>query len=120
MKENEVICILCPQACRIKVTVDDNGEVAMVNGYSCDRGKDYAIQEIKDPRRILTTTVRTTSKTHPLLSVKTNKPIPKKLLGKAMNVIAHIEVKPPIKIGEVILPNILDTGSDVIATQELK
>ena len=37
-----------------------------------------------------------------------------------MDVIAKIEVQAPIKIGDVLIKNILDTGVDIVATRNIK
>ncbi len=37
-----------------------------------------------------------------------------------MKLIARVEVKAPIKINEVIIKNILETGTDIIATRTIK
>lgn len=43
----------------------------------------------------------------------------KKKMFMAMNQLAEIRIKPPVKIGEVIIPNLLNTGVDVIASDDL-
>jgi len=63
--------------------------------------------------------VRTNYPDHPLLSVRTDRPIPKKLLMECMRLLAEIKINSPVKMGEVILRNVLDTGANIIATQEL-
>ena len=117
----EVICLQCPLACKIKVVVSENGEILEMEGYTCPKGKEYAEQEVKNPVRILTTTVRVLSRDdeHPLLPVRTRSPIPKKLLKECMRVLARVEVCPPVKVGDVIVENILGTGVDVISTAEV-
>ncbi|MCD6472916.1 DUF1667 domain-containing protein [Candidatus Aerophobetes bacterium] len=117
-QEHEIICTLCPLACHIKL-VSEGEKIITISDYGCKKGKEYAIQEFKFPQRVLTTTIRTSDITHPLLSVRTNKPISKKLLKECMILLANEEISPPVKIGEVVISNVLNTGSDVIATQEL-
>ena len=56
----------------------------------------------------------------PLVSVKTEKAIPKRLLLKAMAEIAQIEVKAPIEIGQVIKDDLMGTGVSLIATRNIK
>jgi len=119
-KEEIIICLVCPLACQIKLIIDDEGNVKRVVGAECDKGKEYALKEYTWPERVLTATVRTIKSSPPLLSVRTNRPIPKKLLMKCMGLLAEIKVEPPVKMGEVILSNVLNSGADVIATQELR
>ena len=81
----------------------------------------YAKEEIINPRRVLTTTVRINSKDqlHPLLPVTTTGPIPKGLLKEAMLVLAEMELEAPVKYNDIVYPNILNTGVDVVATTEV-
>ncbi|MCD6419973.1 MAG: DUF1667 domain-containing protein [Synergistetes bacterium] len=119
--KKEIICLQCPLACRMTVELTESGEILSVSGNSCPRGEEYAEQEIKQPLRILTTTVRVLSKDieHPRLPVRTQGLIPKVLLKKCMKTLASVEVRPPVRVGDVVLENILSTGVDVISTAEV-
>ncbi len=112
----ELICIGCPRGCHLKVDVDND---YAVTGNSCNIGAEYGRNELKNPTRILTSTVRIDGAAVSCLPVKTNKPIPKGLLFEAMEVVKKTEVKAPVKTGDVIIHNILDTGADLIATKSL-
>jgi CxxC motif-containing protein len=116
---NEIICIVCPLACRVSVAVDDQGHILEVDGFQCKKGKEYAVAEYRSSRRILTTTVIAEKSRHALLPVRTNSPIPREKLFECMDHLARVRVEPPLKSGEVIVRNILDTGSDIITTREL-
>lgn len=113
-----IICILCPKGCRAEVKV--NGERIGVGGKLCKRGIPYVQEEFKNPKRILTTTMRTEESLSRLLPVRTRGPIPKKNLKKAVALLSRIRVSPPIKVGQVILTNILETGQDIIASDDLR
>jgi CxxC motif-containing protein len=54
------------------------------------------------------------------VSVKTNKPIAKKYLKELAKMTHSIEVEAPIEIGQVIVPNIIENGIDLIATRRVK
>ncbi len=110
----EMICIACPIGCHL--TIDGN---LRVEGNICPRGEKYAIEEMTHPTRIVTTTVRTISSLTPRLSVKTKDPIPKELIFKVLDVLGGITVSKNVKIGDVIVSNILDTGVDIIATKAI-
>ena len=56
----------------------------------------------------------------PLVSVKTEKAIPKRLLLEAMAEIAEIEVEAPVEIGQVIKDNLIGTGVKLVATRNIK
>ena len=118
-KVEEIICVSCPKGCRIKVESKDD-EIIDISGFGCKEGKRYAREEFKNPTRILPTTVKVKGGEFPLVSVKTKKGIPKDKLLKAMEVIAKIEVKAPVEIGDIILDDILDTGVELVATRNIK
>jgi len=54
-----------------------------------------------------------------LLPVKTNQPIPKEQLMDAMVFISKLKVKPPVKVGQIIVKNLMDMQVDLVATDEL-
>ncbi|MCF8001737.1 MAG: DUF1667 domain-containing protein [Halanaerobiales bacterium] len=118
MEKNDIICTGCPKGCRVTVEVE-NEEIINIEGYECPTGKKYAIDEYKNPTRILPTTIRVKNGEFPLVPVKTAEPIPKSLLIKAMDVIAKKEVEAPVKIGDILIKNILDTGVNVVATRNI-
>ena len=112
----ELICIGCPRGCHLKVD-EENGY--KVTGNNCNIGAEYGYNELTNPTRTLTSTVRVIDGFHDCLPVKTNKPIPKRLLMEAMELINGVVVCAPVKKGQVIIENILDTGCDVIATRDI-
>ena len=67
-ERTELICITCPVGCTLDVT-HDGGAIVEVDGQTCRRGIEYAEQELTDPRRMVTTTVRIRGSLHPLLPV---------------------------------------------------
>ncbi|MDO4988627.1 MAG: DUF1667 domain-containing protein [Synergistes sp.] len=121
MKEQVVICLQCPFACNITVTIADDGHITDFKNNRCERGKNYATQEIVCPVRVLTSTVllETKDKEHPMLPVQTSAPIPKANLFDAMKIIMGIKAKAPVKYNEVIYPNILGIGVDLVSTSEV-
>lgn len=118
MEKNDIICTGCPKGCRVTVEVE-NEEIINIEGYECPTGKKYAIDEYKNPTRILPTTIRVKNGEFPLVPVKTAEPIPKSLLIKAMDVIAEREVDTPVEIGDVLIKDILNTGVNVVATRNI-
>lgn len=112
--KKELVCIVCPRGCRLTAEIDGN-TVKSVSGNSCIRGKNYAENECTNPVRTITTTVKTEDGGR--LSVKTKSPIPKDKIFECMEVINSCTAKLPVKCGDVIISDILKTGSDVVATQ---
>jgi CxxC motif-containing protein len=105
--------------CEVTLTIDDDGKVASIAGHKCKEGQKYVLDEYKNPVRTLTATVLTQSSSQSLLAVRTTAPIPKAKLVPGMIALAKVRTKPPIKIGDVITSNLLDTGIDVVATSDL-
>ncbi|MBU1290273.1 DUF1667 domain-containing protein, partial [bacterium] len=116
MEEKEIVCVSCPMGCRMTVQAKE-GDIISITGNDCPKGIEYAKEEFTNPLRILPTTVRVIGGELPLVSVKTEKAIPKGLLLKAMAEIAEIEVKAPIKIGQVIKDDLIGTGVSLVATR---
>lgn len=110
-------CIVCPIGCRITVDVGKSEEVLKVSGNQCFRGEIYAIEEITNPTRMLTTTVKLNHGSINRLPVKTVQPVPKPLLYQCMQQLNQLEVDAPVKGGQVLVKNLLNTGVDVIATR---
>ena len=118
-QEREIICIMCPLACLVKVTIDDEGNVSDVANNMCKEGNKYAAAECKFPGRVLTATVLTEGSKQVLLPARSNHPIPKEKLMDCMLSLARIKVRPPVKMGQVIVSDIAGTGVDMVATDEL-
>lgn len=119
MEQRKITCIVCPLGCEIKASMDGD-KIVDISGYSCEKGKSYAISEITDPRRTLTTTMRVRDGKSPLVSVKSQKPIKNDLLFSCMKQINMAEVIAPVKIGDTVIKNIYDTGVDIVATKSIE
>jgi len=119
IKEKNIICIMCPMGCLITVTIDDNGDILRFSGNLCKEGEKYAKAECTFAGRVLTTTILTRNSLRKLLPVKTNQPIPKEQLMDAMVFISKLKVKPPVKVGQIMVKNLMDMQVDLVATDEL-
>jgi len=113
--ERTLTCIVCPLGCQIKVELD-GGKVLSVTGNTCPRGKEYAETECISPMRTVTSTVRCAD--GGLVSVKTDRPIPKGKMADCMAILNATVAKTPLAIGDVILENVF--GSNIVATQNRK
>ena len=102
MEKRELTCIGCPLGCSITVTLNGK-EVTSVTGNTCSRGAIYAKKEVTDPTRIVTSSVRVTGGTAPMVSVKTKEDIPKSMIFDCTNALKDITVAAPVRIGDVIL-----------------
>ena len=115
MEEREVICIGCPMGCRVKVSVGSDGEVSIIGGNECKKGLKYVIDEVKSPVRMLTMTLLVEGN-RSLLPVKASRPVPKSIIKDCVRALAKIKVKPPVKIGQVIVPNVCGTDADLVSS----
>lgn len=113
----ELICITCPKGC-VTTVWKENGEIK-IEGKICKKGKEYIKQEYIEPKRVLTSTVVVEHSAIKRLPVRTREAIPKKKLFAAMDELSKVRIKPPLKMGEVIISNLLNTGVDVIASDDL-
>ncbi len=111
-------CIVCPTGCEIQVKKNESGETSF-EGYACKRGLEYAQQEFYEPKRILTTTMRVQNGFLPLIPVRTDVAILKDKLGDALKEIAVKQITAPIKAGDILIENILDSGANIIASRDL-
>ena len=112
-----LVCIECPIGCSL--TAEKIGEQWDVKGNRCVKGVNFAINEITDPRRSISSTVRTTFKTVPRLSVRTQGEVPLNTIFAVMEQINSVSLDHPVHIGEVIIENVSNTGINVIATSDL-
>lgn len=118
-------CTTCPSECPLIVEVErdadgDVVEVHSVTGNSCPRGDKFAHQELTCPMRVLTTTVAVSSGDEALLPVRTAEAIPLELHAQAMALIRGLVVNAPIHMGDVILPNLLDTNINLVASMDIE
>jgi len=113
----EIRCIVCPTGCLVHVE-NINGEL-IIEGHSCKRGEVYARDEFIAPKRILTTTIRVENGFLPLIPVRSDKPIPKDKLRDALKEIAQIVGITPIKMGDILIENVLGLEINIIASRDL-
>jgi len=90
------------------------------------RIKQFKQKDIGDMNRegikkkdILTTLVRVKGSNVKVVSVKSTKPIEKKLFKECSKALGMIYVSAPINEGDLICKNILNTGVDIIATKNI-
>ena len=112
-------CVTCPVGCEMDVKVKD-GEVLSIEGNRCAKGEEFVLQELREPMRILTTTVRITGAKWAMLPVRTDKPIPKRLFFQVVSELGGLELRAPVKVSDVIVKDVAQTGADVIAARNMR
>ena len=118
-------CTTCPSECLLTVEVERDAsgnvaEVRSVTGNNCPRGDKFAHQELTCPMRVLTTTVAVSGGDEVLLPVRTAEAIPLALHAQAMALIRGLIVEAPIRMGDAILPNLLNTNINLIASMDIE
>lgn len=113
----ELICISCPQGCRLTAEYDTAPRNARISGNRCPRGAVYAVNELTDPRRTVTAVVPTVDEKHPVLPVRSTEPFPKEKIPQLLNMLYAMKVNLPVLCGDIILKDALGTGIDIIAAE---
>ena len=104
------------KGCHLKV--DEENDYA-VTGNACPRGAEYGKNELKNPKRVITSTVKTNSTEYCRCPVKTNGAIPKGKMFEIMKMLDDVELKTPIRVGDIVVRNLFDTGVDIVACKEI-
>ena len=117
-------CTTCPFECLLTVEVERDADGAVVEmrsvaGNSCPRGDKFAHQELTCPMRVLTPTVAVSGGDEALLPVRTAEAIPLALHAQAMDLIRGLVVDAPVRMGDVVLGNLLNTKIDLIASMDI-
>ncbi len=110
MEEKKLVCIMCPMGCELTVKEKD-GEL-QVSGNTCMRGVTFAKEEVTNPKRVVTTLVKTANG---VKSCKTTKPIPKGLMFECVKEIEKLKLG-KVEFGQVIIKNVLGTDADIVVT----
>lgn len=109
-------CIVCPIGCHLEAELSESGEILSISGNTCKRGDAYMRDELTDPRRTLTSTVKLVGAANEkFLPVKTDGGISKGRLFEAMEALSKITVPVPVKRGDVIVENFLGEGVALVA-----
>lgn len=112
----EYICIVCPNGCHLRYDeVNDTCE-----GNRCPRGKEYARNEFSHPKRSVTSSVRTSVKGYPVISVRTSKDIDKELIPALLQELKKALVTEKLGMNAVVIKNVLNTDVDIITTTSMQ
>lgn len=115
---NNLICTVCPIACNITVENKENDKYK-IRGNKCEKGEVYAVQEIKNPVRIFTSTVNISGGNIKRLPIRSKVPVSKNIISEIIKPIREIQVNAPIKKGDIIIENILGSGVDIVASRSV-
>lgn len=119
VEKKHFTCVICPLGCEIDVELQ-NGNVVSMEESKCEKGKEFVLQELEEAMRILTTTVPVKGAKWAMLPVRTDKPIPKRLLSKVIEQLANIELHAPVKMYHVVVKDVAGTDANIVATRNMK
>ena len=111
-------CIICPNGCTLDVESD--GRDLSVKGNLCMRGASYAKEEMTDPKRTISSSMRLEGGEMEIVSVRLDRPVPKSMIFPIMDVIKAASAVAPVHIGDVLIHDVLSTGADIIATRNIE
>ena len=121
MKRKELTCIVCPNGCPLEIGYETDPEMKVVNieGHTCDKGPKWAEQEMVRPMRTIASNVVVNNGNFPLVSVRTDAPIPKQSIFPVMEAIRNTRIDAPVAIGEVLISKPAGTDCNIIATRHV-
>ena len=94
-------------------------KIVTIEGATCKKGKEYVNQELTNPKRNISSSVKVINGDLEIVSVRLNGSIPKDKIFEVMDEIKNITVDAPVKIGDIIKHNILNLNVDLIATKNI-
>jgi CxxC motif-containing protein len=118
VEKRHFVCVVCPIGCEIDV-VHDGGKIISMEGNKCEKSEEFVRQELIEPMRILTTTVRIQGARWVVIPVRSDKAVPKRLFPRIMKQLTRIRLQAPVSILDVVASDVLDTGANIIATRTM-
>jgi CxxC motif-containing protein len=117
-EKKHFVCVVCPIGCEIDV-VHEDGKIISMEGNKCEKSVEFVSQELIEPMRILTTTVRIQGSRWPVVPVRTDRAVPKRLFPRIMKRLRLVELQAPVNMLDMVLRDILRTGANIIATRTM-
>jgi CxxC motif-containing protein len=112
---DRLTCVLCPVGCELEVTGSRDGPE--VRGNQCEKGVDFAIEEVLNPKRNLATSVPLRNRPATMVSVRLSARVPRDLIFPILAEIAGLRPDPPVRRGQILIRDVLGSGADVIVTR---
>ena len=113
---DRLTCVLCPVGCELEVLGGEAGGLE-VRGNACDKGLPFAEEEILHPQRNLATSVPVKGTEAKMVSVRLSAPVARDMLFPILAEISRLRPAAPVRRGQVLIADVLQTGVDVIATR---
>jgi len=117
-EKKHFVCVVCPIGCEIDV-VHDGSKIISMEGNKCEKSEEFVTQELIEPMRILTPTVRIQGARWPVIPVRTDKAVPKRLFPRIMRQLRRIKLQTPVNMLDVVVKDVLRTGANIVATRTM-
>lgn len=112
----KIVCLSCPRGCNLTI-INENNNIT-VKGNRCPLGIKFGKQEITEPKRMLTTTIKVKN-SNILVPVKTSDVIPKNKIKNVIEIINKKDISLPVKMGDILIENILNLNVNIVATRSI-
>ncbi len=114
---NSKICIVCPRGCMLDYEyVTDELKVYK---NACARGPKYLEQELKHPKRMLTTTMKISGGLDEVIPVHSSEYVNKEDVFSIIKQLKEVSLKAPIKCNDIIIKDLNGTGIDILASKDI-
>lgn len=110
----ELTCIICPNGCTLQI--EEAGEGWNISGNLCQRGADFAVEEMTSPVRTICSTAATIFPETPVIPVRVSEDIPKEKIFEVMEEINKLVVTERVSRGKVLIHNVLGLKADIIVS----
>lgn len=110
----ELVCIVCPNSCKLNILDDGT-----VEGARCPRGRKFAEEETTCPKRTVCSTVATIFDDCPVLPCRTSEEIPKDKISELMRLINGFTLDKRVKRGDILIENLFGSGVNLISTSNM-
>ncbi|OGN93761.1 MAG: hypothetical protein A2Z75_06625 [Chloroflexi bacterium RBG_13_50_10] len=117
-QKKHFVCVVCPVGCEIDV-VHDGSKIISMEGSKCEKSEEFVSQELIESMRILTTTVRIQGSKWPVIPVRTDRAVPKRLFPRIMRQLRRIKLQAPVSMLDVVVRDVLHTGANIIVTRTM-
>ncbi|AQM60364.1 DUF1667 domain-containing protein [Clostridium baratii] len=118
MESINLVCLACDRSCNLNISLDKNN-ITSVAGNACRKGISYAKKEYIVPSMTVTTVITVLNGSSKIVPVKSEIVVPKSLIFKILSELRDLKVSAPIKSGDIVKENILNTGVNIIATNNV-
>lgn len=115
---NELVCIVCPIGCKLKVTETPEG--LEVTGNRCARGPRYAKEEFTAPTRTITGTCAVAGGDYVRVPVKTDREVPVESVRDVLVAMYEIRLTAPIRRGDIVAEGVGGTEANLVATMTIE